>query len=91
MSAETEYTALVSAITAPAHIDNDGLVYFLFNLVDVVPDAPEKPWVLYLDTTKPRASKYARRVAEAFVTGERVKIALEPERKSRVEWVKLEG
>ena len=36
----------MSAITAPAYIDNDGLFYVVINLVDTVPPAPEVPYVL---------------------------------------------
>ena len=56
--------------------------------VETVPPPPEVPYVLYIDTSKPRAAKHARRVAEAFVTKGRVKVGLEPIRKSRIEWVK---
>ena len=88
MANEKEYDGLVSAITAPAYIDNDGLVYIVINLVDTVPSAPEVPFVLYIDTSKSDAVKNARRVARAFVTKRRVKVRLEPMRKSRVEWVR---
>jgi hypothetical protein len=88
MATEKEYIGVVSAITAPTKIDNDGLVYVVFNLVDAEPPAPEVPYVLYIDTSKPLARKNARRVMTAFITGKRIRIGLEPERKSRVEWVK---
>ena len=44
MANEKEYTGLVSAITAPAYIDNDGIIYVVINLVDTVPSAPEVPY-----------------------------------------------
>jgi hypothetical protein len=88
MANEKEYTGLVSAISAPHHIDNDGLDYIVINLIDTVPPAPEVPYVLYIDTSKPNAPQNARRVAKAFVTKRRVKIGLEILRKSRIEWVK---
>ena len=53
MANEKEYSGLVSAITAPAYIDNDGIIYVVINLVDTVPSAPEVPYVLYIDTSKP--------------------------------------
>jgi hypothetical protein len=90
MANEKKYTGLVSAITAPAYIDNDGLVYIVINLVDTAPPAPEVPYVLYIDTSKPLAVKNARRVTKAFVTKGRVKVGLEPIRKGRIEWVKRE-
>ena len=88
MMNEKEYTGLVSAITAPRQIDDDGLDYIVINLVDTIPPAPEVPYVLYIDTSKPRATKNARRVAAALVTKRRVRVGLEPIRKSRIEWVK---
>lgn len=51
---------------------------------------PEVPYVLYIDMSKPRAPKNARRVAEALVTKRRIRFGLEPIRKSRIEWVKRE-
>ena len=45
MANEKEYTGIVSAITAPAKIDNDGLAYLVFNLVEAKPPAPEVPYV----------------------------------------------
>ena len=91
MANEKEFTGVVSAITAPVKIDNDGIVYVLFNLIEAEPAAPEVPYVLYIDTTKPLALKNTRRVAIAFITGRRIRIGLEPKRKSRVEWVKKSG
>jgi hypothetical protein len=90
MSNEKEFTGLVSAITAPASIDNDGLIYLVFNLVDTQPPAPEVPYVLYIDTSKHHACKNACLVTEALITTERIRVGLEPIRKSRVEWVKKE-
>jgi hypothetical protein len=90
MADNKEYAGLVSAISAPHHIDNDGLDYIVINLIETVPPAPEVPYVLYIDMTKPFAAKLARRVAKALVTKRRVRVGLETQRKSRIEWVKWE-
>ena len=89
MLKEEVYTGLVSAINVPIKIDDDGFIYFLINLIDVVPPPAEIPYVLYIDTSKPQAAAMMLLMASAYVTKTRITVGLEPKRQGRVEWATI--
>ena len=88
MLKEEIFTGLVSAITTP-YVADDKIICMVINLIEVIPPAPETPYVLTVDTTKPTAAAMMLLMATAYVTRTRIAIGLEPIIKSRVAWAKV--
>lgn len=80
-----KFTGRIQNVTAPTHIDNDGLPYLAFAAVDVVPAPLQDPWVLYIDLSKRQASKDCNVVIDALIDKSFVEFTLEPVRIGRIQ------
>ena len=85
------FRGCVQAVHAPDRIDADGLDYFTIGMIDVVPPAPEKPWVLSIDLSKSDAIEMCATVLRAIAGKARIVFVLESERKGRIAAVRLEN